>query len=260
MLSALLLFGCAATPAYKPSSIDEMLQNEEETEILQNEEETESPSNVTILTKGSSTLSSDERALDEIKRRYDLALVDDDVVCKEEAVYCFRYDTDLIVKLEMDETQKKFYDLMKNYQLPKGGVLEDVGSDYEYVVYENGYKFYTKNKIFFEAPNHSTDEIKPTEDQYFSIVMMRVELAGASRISEPDDYKQQAQSSLDILNSTKEFVKDDFILTWIEDCSAILQKVLDAQDPDEGLYLKAMEKLNYLGNVVQVHRYENGNL
>lgn len=251
MLSALFLFGCAATPAYKPSSIDEMLQSEDETV---------SPSNQTLLTEGFSMLSSDESVLDEIKNRNDLELVDDEVVCKEEEVYCFRYDTDLIVKLEMDETQKKFYALMKNYQLPKGGVLEDVGSEYEYVVYENGYKFYTKNKMFFEAPNHSTDEIKPTKDQYFGIVMMRVELAGASRISEPTDYKQEAQSNLEILNSTKEFVKDEFILSWIEDCSSLLQQVTDAEDPGEELYLKAMEKLNYLGNVVQVHRYENGNL
>lgn len=237
MLSTLFLFGCNAEPTSKPALIDN-----------------------TLLSGGQIELLSDEKLLEEIRRRDDLEIVENVAECEEDEVYCFRYDGNLIVKMEMDPTQKEFYDLMVNYQLPAGGVIEEAGSEYERVVYENGYKFYTRYKMLSEAPNHSTEEIKPTEEQYFGIVIMWVELAGASRFYEPTDYKQEAHSSLEILNSTKEFVKDEIVLTWIEDCSIILQKFVDAENPDEDMYLKAMEKLNYLGNVAQVYRYENENL
>lgn len=237
MLTTLFLFGCNAEPAYKQTSLDERL-----------------------LSEGQGVLSNDDMRLEVIKGSSYLGYVVNVSACEEEEVYCFRYDTDLIVKMNLDDTQKEFYDLMMNYQLPTGGVIENAGSEYEIVVYDNGYKFFTKNKMLYEAPSHSTDEIKPTEEQYFGIVMMWVELAGASRHTETFEEKEQAQANLKIINSMKEFAKDDLVLTWIEDCSTMLQEIVDAENPSEEMYQKAMDKLNYLGNVVQVYRYENGDL
>lgn len=126
------------------------------------------------------------------------------------------------------------------------------------VVYENGYKFHTRNKMFFEAPNHSMDEVKPTEEQYFGIVIMWVQLFGGG--TEKIENKEQAQSRLDALNELKEFAQHEIVLTWIENCSTILKKIVEEENPDEEMYLNAWKQLNYLGNVVQMYRYENGNL
>ena len=221
MLTTLFLFECnAAEPASEPASIDKTPPSEEPAE-----------------------LSYEEKLLEVIKHRDDLEIVENVAVCEDEDVYCFRVDTNLIVKMEMDPTQKAFYDLINDYQLPAGGVIEYPGSEYEHVVYENGYKFYTKLKMLSEAPFHSTDEIKPTEDQYFGIVMMWVELAGATRLDETTEYKKQADSSLHILNSMKEFAKDEIVLSWIEDCSTILQKIVDAENPDEDIVFKSNREI-----------------
>ena len=200
----------------------------------------------------------EEVMLEEINSRDELEIVKNVTECEDEEVYCFNYDSNIIVKMEMDNAQKGFYELMTAYTLPTGGVIEDAGSLHEYMVYENGYKFYTRNKMFFEAPNHSMDEVKPTEDQYFGIVMMWVELFGGG--TERIENKEQAQSTLDSLNKLKAFAQDKIVLTWIENCSAILQQIVDEENPNEELYLNARLQLNYLGNVVQIYRYENGKL
>ena len=115
--------------------------------MQQSEEQSEPSNNQTILTEGITILSSDERVLDEINRRDDLEIVENVAECEEEEVYCFRFDGSQIVKMEMDATQKEFYDLILDYQLPAGGVIEAAGSEYEYVAYDNGYKFYTRFKM-----------------------------------------------------------------------------------------------------------------
>lgn len=251
ILSTLFLFGCT--------------ENLEQTEVIYNTEKDATNSNQQSSIEETSTSeemgkrSYEEIILEEINFRDDLEIVENVAVCEEESVYCFNYNSDIIVKMEMDYAQKEFYELMMDYQLPAGGVLEDEGSLYEIVVYENGYKFYTENKMLHFAPYHSTDVVKPTEEQYFGIVIVRVELLRIDP-TESIENKEQAQVILKGLNELKEFAQDEIVFTWIEDCSTILQQIIDEENPKKEMYLKALKQLNYLGNVVKIFRYENGNL
>lgn len=245
LLSTLFLFGCT--------------ENLEQTEDIYHTEKDATHSNQQSLIEETATSEEKgELSYEEINYRDDLEIVENVAVCEEEEVYCFNYDSNIIVKMKMDNVQKEFYKLMMDYKLPEGGVVEDEGSLYELIVYENGYKFYTKNKFLFEAPYHSTEIVEPTEDQYFGMVMMWVELGGGGM--EKIEDKEEAQVRLSILNEIKKFAKDEIVLTWVANCSAILQQIVDEENPDKELYLKAMKQLNYLGNVVQIYRYENGNL
>lgn len=251
ILSTLFLFGCT--------------EKLEQTEVIYDKEKDATNSNQQSSIEETSTSeemrerSYEETILEEINFRDDLEIVENVALCEEENVYCFNYNSDIIVKMEMDYAQKEFYELMMDYKLPVGGVLENEGSLYEIVVYENGYKFYTENKMLHYAPYHSTDVVKPTEEQYFGIVIMRVELFGSGR-TERIENKEQSQVILKGLNELKEFAQDEIVLTWIEDCSTILQQIVDKENPEKEMYLKALKQLNYLGNVGQIYRYENGNL
>lgn len=245
LLSTLFLFGCT--------------ENLEQTEFIDETEKEIANSNQQSSIEESLTNEQMEiLSYEDINSRDDLEIVENVAECEEEAIYCFNYTSNMIVKMEMDDVQREFYELMMDYQLPAGGVLEDEGSLYEIVIYENGYKFFTKNKMLHQAPYHSTDIVKPTEEQYFGIVIMWVELFGGG--TEGIENKEHAQERLNGLNGLKEFAQDEIVFTWIEDCSTILQQIIDEENPKQELYLTALKQLNYLGYVVEIYRYENGNL
>lgn len=257
MLSVIFLFGCT-------ENIEQLEDVYDKDEVINSNEQF--PIEGTILTdeEKKKELSYKEITLEEINFRDDLEIVEIAAMCEDEEVYCFKYNQiyigsqDIIVKIKLDNSQMKFYELMMNYKLPEGGVVESDGP-YDIVVYENGYKFYRENKMLHHAPYHSTDVVKPTEEQYFGIVIMWVELYGSGG-TETIENKEHAQSKLKGLNELKEFAQDEVVLTWIDDCSTILQQILDEENPDKAMYLEAWKQLNYLGNVIQIYRYENGYL
>ncbi|WP_449441858.1 hypothetical protein [Ureibacillus acetophenoni] len=201
-----------------------------------------------------------EKLNDELLAREDLTIVEDSSLCKKEEVYCFNYEPNLntIVEMKFDEDQKEFYNLMLSYQLPEFPPEGDESEGYPGVVfYENGYSFFKDSKLLFSGPVPSEETIKPTEDQYFGIVMTWVQMIGKATFPWTFETIEQAKIKLDGIADLKEFAKDKVVLDWIEDTSEALQKYIDSEG-DESLRFEAWKQLNYLGNVVDVYMYENG--
>lgn len=193
---------------------------------------------------------------EEINLRDDLAIVENEEYCKNEDVYCFRYESghDIFVEMKFDDTQREFYNLMMNYELPPVPEEGDEPEGYSGIVfYENGYSFYKDSKSLFAGPGHSMDIVKPTEDQYFGIVIYWVGLFGIVRSPETIENIDNAKQRINSLNKLREYAKDNVILTWIEDSTTLLQKYID-----EEMQIQAWKQLNYFGNVVEVYRYKNG--
>ena len=201
-----------------------------------------------------------EQLNEELLAREDLTVVEDPSLCKKEEVYCFNYEPNLntIVEMKFDEDQKEFYNLMLSYQLPEFPPEGDESEGYPGVVfYENGYSFFKDSKLLFSGPVPSEETIKPTEDQYFGIVMTWVQMIGKATFPWTLETIEQAKSKLNGIANLKEFAKDKVVLDWIEDTSEALQKYIDSEG-DESLRFEAWKQLNYLGNVVDVYMYENG--
>ncbi|HWL23454.1 MAG TPA: hypothetical protein VNR38_06855 [Ureibacillus sp.] len=195
----------------------------------------------------------------ELQAREDVTVVEDPSICKREEVYCFVYEQTLntIVEMKLDEAQMQFYNLMLSYQLPEAPPEGDEPEGYSgVVVYDNGYSFYKDSKMLFSAPGYSLETTKPTEDQYFGIVMTWVQLIGKVTYPGTFDTIEHAKSNLDGMVTLKQFAKDKVVLDWIEDTTEALEKYIESEE-DEALRIEAWKQLNYLGNVVDVYMYEN---
>ncbi|MFY3791615.1 hypothetical protein ACOQFO_07945 [Ureibacillus sp. MALMAid1270] len=211
-----------------------------------------------------------EKAKKEIENREDLEIVENVDDCKREDIFCFNYavDSGLIVKMELDDKQKEFYDLIKNYELPEAPEEGIEPQGYSNILfYENGYAFFIDSKHLFRAPYESFDVVEPTKEQYFGILMTRVRSIGQYEFEyehiEPGMSKTKYnQYKIETINETKKFTDNDVVINWLDDCAAVIQTIIDSEmnsdEPSEELYLKARKKLSYIGDISLIYEYEYG--